>query len=57
MPNIENYLSVIWPKKASLALGKKPNSQIWFINDEPTFVQGHEGPIVPHLRILHKCNT
>ena len=28
---------------------------IYYINDEPSFVQVKDGPFAPHLRLLHKC--
>lgn len=57
VPRFADILDKIWPKKATLLIGRqKPYTSVFFINDEPCFVQVKDGPIVPHLRLLHKCN-
>jgi predicted RNA-binding protein (TIGR00451 family) len=53
IPKIEEVIDKIWPKKANLLTGKK-NYILYFINDEPCFIQPKEGPIIPHLKLLHK---
>ena len=55
LPNIEPILDKIWTKKSNIQIGKqKPHFVIYFINDEPCFLQPKEGPIIPHLKLLHK---
>ena len=55
LPNIEPILDKIWTKKSVISIGKqKPHFIIYFINDEPCFLQPKEGPIIPHLKLLHK---
>ena len=53
IPKIEDVIDKIWPKKANLLMGKKIFN-IYFINDEPCFIQPKEGPILPYLKLLHK---
>ena len=56
IPKIADIFEKIWPKKATVLIGKqKPYTTIYFINDEPQFIQVLESPIVPHIRLLHKC--
>lgn len=56
IPKIAEIFDKIWPKKANVLIGKqKPYTTIYFINDEPCFIQVEENPIVPHIRLLHKC--
>ena len=33
---------------------QKPNHIIYFIDDQPCFIQLKEGLIIPHLKLLHK---
>ena len=55
IPNIEPIIDKIWTKKSNISVGKqKPHFVIYFINDEPCFLQPKEGPIIPHLKLLHK---
>jgi predicted ribosome-associated RNA-binding protein Tma20 len=56
IPNIVEIIDKIWPKKSVLLVGKqKPYNIVYFVNDEPCFIQTKDAPIVPHLRLLHKC--
>lgn len=56
MPAIADLLDKIWPKKASILVGKqKPYTTIYFVNDEPCFVEVKDEKIAPHLKLLHKC--
>ncbi len=32
----------------------KNYSSVYYINDEPCFMQVKDGPILPHIRLLHK---
>lgn len=55
IPKIEEILDYVWPKKANLQMGKqKPNHIIYFIDEQPCFVQLKEGVIIPHLKLLHQ---
>lgn len=55
IPQVSTIIEKIWPKKSIILLAKqKPYTSIYFINDEPCFMQVKEGPIVPHIRLLHK---
>ena len=55
-PKAAEILDKIWNKKSTVLVGKqKPYTTIYFINDEPCFIQVEENPIVPHIRLLHKC--
>lgn len=55
-PKAAEILDRIWNKKSTVLVGKhKPYTTIYFINDEPTFIQVGENVIVPHIRFLHKC--
>ena len=57
IPGVAELLEKIWPKKGTLLLAKqKPYTTIYYINDEPCFVEIKEESIVPHLKLLHKCN-
>ena len=45
----------IWPKKANFQVGKqKPHNIIYFVNNEPCFIEPKDGPLVPHIKLLHK---
>lgn len=55
IPKIEEILDYVWPKKANFQMAKqKPNHVIYFVEDEPCFIQLKEGLIIPHLKLLHK---
>ena len=56
IPILENgLLDRIWPKKANFQMAKqKPHNIVYFINNEPCFLQPKEGPIIPHIKLLHK---
>ena len=54
IPKIEQIIDQIWTKKTEIQTGKVENFRIYFIGDEPCFLQGKEGPIIPHLKLLHK---
>ena len=54
IPKIEQIIDQIWTKKTEIQTGKLPNFHIYFLSGEPSFLQGKEGPIIPHLKLLHK---
>jgi len=55
MPNLKDIIDFIWPKKATILVGRiKPYTSIFFINDELCFMQIKDGPLFPHLKFLHK---
>lgn len=55
IPSIEPLIDRIWPKKANFQIGKqKPHNIIYFINNEPCFIQPKDNPILPHIKLLHK---
>ena len=54
IPKIEQIIDQIWTKKTEIQTGKVENFRIYFLSDEPCFLQGKEGPIIPHLKLLHK---
>jgi PUA domain protein len=56
IPGIEELLEKLWPKKAILLVGRmKPYTTVYFVNDEPMFIQVKDEAVVPHIRLLHKC--
>jgi PUA domain protein len=56
IPAVNEILEKIWPKKATLLFSKQKNyTNVYFINDEPCFLQIKDEAVVPHLRLLHKC--
>jgi len=57
IPNIADLLDRIWPKKSNILVGKIKNSHttVYFVNDEPVFIQVGEEKVLPHIRLLHKC--
>jgi predicted ribosome-associated RNA-binding protein Tma20 len=57
IPNIADLLEKIWPKKSNILVGKIKNSHttVYFVNDEPVFIQVGEEKVLPHIRLLHKC--
>lgn len=54
IPKIEDVFDKILNKKSDLKIGKLSNFHIYFINDEPCFLQAKDGPVLPHLKLLHK---
>ena len=54
IPKIEEIIDQIWTKKVEIQTGKTENFKIFFLNNEPCFLQAKEGPIIPHLKLLHK---
>ena len=54
LPKIEDILDQIWTKKSDIQTAKTDNFRIYFIDNEPCFLQAKEGPIIPHLKLLHK---
>lgn len=55
IPKIEDIIDKVWHKKDVIQVAnKKPYYVIYFINNEPCFVQPKDGPIVPHIKLLHK---
>ena len=54
IPKIDQIIDQIWTKKTEIQQGKVENFRIYFLGDEPCFLQGKEGPIIPHLKLLHK---
>jgi len=56
IPGVIEILDKIWPKKGTLLLSRqKPYTTIYYINDEPCFVEVKDKSVVPHLKLLHKC--
>lgn len=58
IPAIADIIDKIWPKKSSIMFSKQKNyTNVYFINDEPCFVQTKDNndALVPHLKLLHKC--
>lgn len=54
IPKIEEIIDQLLTKKSELQQGKLENFKIYFINNEPCFLQAKEGPIIPHIKLLHK---
>ena len=54
IPKIEQIIDQILTRKTEIKSGKVDNFNIYFLGDEPCFLQGKEGPIIPHLKLLHK---
>ena len=55
LPLIAPLMDKIWPKKANFQVGKqKPHNIIYFVNNEPCFIEPKDGPLVPHIKLLHK---
>ena len=54
IPKLEQIIDQIWTKKTDISSGKLENFRIYFLNNEPCFLQAKEGPIIPHLKLLHK---
>ena len=57
VPQIADLLDKLWPKKSNILIGKIKNSHttVYFVNDDPLFIQVGEAKIAPHIRLLHKC--
>ncbi|KAG8831328.1 translation machinery-associated protein 20 [Serendipita sp. 399] len=48
--------TLIWPKKESLVLVKgRDHLSIYTLQGQPLFFQHFDGPFIPTLRLLHKC--
>ena len=54
IPKIEQIIDQIWTKKTEIQTGKLDNFHLYFLAGEPCFLQGKTGPIIPHLKLLHK---
>ena len=58
-PLIEPFLEDIVPKKAPVMQykfrGSYSNISIFTVAGRVLLIQDRDGPLVPHLRILHKC--
>ena len=54
IPKLEDIIDQIWTKKTDISSGKLENFKVYFLNNEPCFLQAKEGPIIPHLKLLHK---
>ena len=54
IPKLEEIIDQIWTKKTEISTGKLENFKVFFLNNEPCFLQAKEGPIIPHLKLLHK---
>ncbi|KAL2011685.1 hypothetical protein VTN00DRAFT_4403 [Thermoascus crustaceus] len=53
-PGFEPYIDEILPKKAQLEAVKLPDrATLYTIDTNPLFYQPHDGPPIPHLRLLH----
>ncbi|KAL1958584.1 hypothetical protein VTO42DRAFT_4181 [Malbranchea cinnamomea] len=53
-PGFEPYIDEILPKKASLEAAKLPNHvTLYLVDSKPLFYQAFDGPLVPHLRLVH----
>ncbi|KAI9455568.1 hypothetical protein BJY52DRAFT_1204952 [Lactarius psammicola] len=49
-------LEEIWPKKESIVHVKcRDHLSIYALHGEPLFFQGLDGPYLPTVRLLHKC--
>lgn len=56
IPNIAAIIDSIWPKKATLLFSRQKNyTNVYFVNDEPCFLQIKDEAVVPHIKLLHKC--
>jgi PUA domain protein len=54
-PKVAEIINDIWSKKSTVLLSKLKNyANVYFINDEPMFMQIKDGPIFPHIKLLHK---
>ena len=56
LPKVEEIIEQIWTRKSDIQIGKTDNFKIYFIDNEPCFLQAKEGPVIPHLKLLHKYN-
>ena len=54
IPKIEQIIDQIWTKKTEIQSGKLEKFRVYFLNNEPCFLQAKEGPIIPHLKLFHK---
>mmetsp|Transcript_15134 Transcript_15134/g.25921 ORF Transcript_15134/g.25921 Transcript_15134/m.25921 type:complete len:184 (-) Transcript_15134:248-799(-) len=55
MPNLENYIEDIWPKKEQISLAKCDNHvNMVVLNKEILFFQNRDGPFAPTLQLLHR---
>ena len=54
IPKLVDIIDQIWTKKTKVQTGKLENFRVYFLNNEPCFLQAKEGPIIPHLKLLHK---
>lgn len=55
IPKIDDIIDKVWHKKDVIQVAnKKPYYMIYFVNNEPCFVQPKDGPIIPHIKLLHK---
>ncbi|KAL1979250.1 hypothetical protein VTN96DRAFT_6402 [Rasamsonia emersonii] len=53
-PGFEPYIDEIIPKKAQLDAVKLPDrATLYTIDTNPLFFQPFDGPLIPHLRLLH----
>ena len=58
IPAIAEIIDDIWPKKATVLIAKQKNyTNVYFVNDEPLFLQvkDKDEALVPHIKLLHKC--
>ncbi len=57
VPSLADLLEKIWPKKSNILVGKIKNyhTTVYFVNEEPVFIQVGEEKVLPHIRLLHKC--
>lgn len=54
----EEALEYIMPKKSAINLAKcRENVSLIIVENEPIFFQHFDGPLIPSLRVLHKCTN
>lgn len=52
----EEHLEFIMPKKSNIYQTKCPdNVTLLVVDSEPLFFQHFDGPLIPTLRLVHKC--
>ncbi|SBS98902.1 cell cycle regulator protein, partial [Plasmodium malariae] len=56
-PKLEDFIEGIFPKKGPIFLGKCTNHvTVLIANNEILFFQIRNGPWIPNLKLLHRCN-
>ena len=59
-PDFVEHLEDVWPAKEKMTQSKVKGEAylaFYLINDEIMFFQERDGPVIPVLKILHKCKV